>query len=98
PRGDSVTLDDLIQKLGPVEGDRDGMLAHCPAHDDAQASLRVTVSDKGKVLVKCRAGCATGDVMAALGMSLRDLATMTADGDLDFAPATSTDTPASPAD
>lgn len=45
---------------------------HCPAHDDSTPSLSVTDGDKG-VLVKCFAGCATGDVTHALGLELRDL-------------------------
>ena len=71
----------------------DGVLVHCPAHADSKESLRLTVSDKGKVLVRCRAGCETGDVMGAMGLTLRDLATMTPEG-ASFTPATSTDTPA----
>lgn len=79
--------------------DADGLRAHCPAHDDSHESLRVTVSDKGRVLVKCRAGCATGDVMAAVGLTMRDLATMEPGAEpLEFSPATSTDAPAPPAD
>ncbi len=81
------------------EGDRDGYRLHCPSHRDTEASLRVTVSKAGKVLVKCRAGCATADVLKSLGLTMRDLARMTpGDAPLDFAPATSTDAPASPAD
>lgn len=84
---------DLTEKLGAVEHTPDGLLATCPAHNDSHASLRVTVSDKGKVLLKCRAGCETPKVVKALGFTMRDLASMTAEG-FDFSPATSTDTPA----
>lgn len=89
-----MNLADLIALLGDTEPLADGVLAHCPAHGDSQASLRVTVSDRGKVLVKCRAGCETKDVLKAVGLSLRDLATMKP-GEVEFAPATSTDAPAS---
>lgn len=92
-----MTLSDFLRRLGEIEEDRDGYRAHCPAHADSHASLRVTVSDAGKVLVKCRAGCATGDVLAAVGLSMRDLATMKP-GEVDFTPATSQDVPASAAD
>lgn len=91
------TLTDFLARFDEEpEGDRDGYRLHCPAHEDSQASLRVTVSDAGKVLVKCRAGCATADVLKAKGLTMRDLATMTAsDEEIDFSRATSTDAPAS---
>ncbi|UIW13520.1 DNA primase/helicase [Arthrobacter phage Lizalica] len=93
-----MTLADLIARLDDVETTPDGYLVHCPAHNDSKQSLRLTVSDAGKVLLRCRAGCETKDVVAALGITMRDLATMTA-GDVDFsARATSQDVPASPAD
>ncbi|QNJ56537.1 DNA primase/helicase [Arthrobacter phage Elezi] len=93
-----MTLSDLIGRLDDVETTADGYLVHCPAHNDSKQSLRLTVSDKGKVLLRCRAGCETKDVVAALGLTMKDLATMTA-GDVDFtARATSQDVPASPAD
>ena len=91
------TLTEFLGRFDEApEGDHDGYRVHCPNHDDTQASLRITVSDKGKVLVKCRAGCPTPDVMKRVGYTMRDLATMTAsDEEIDFAKATSTDVPAS---
>ena len=46
--------------------------AQCPAHDDHNPSLSVT-GIEGQALVYCHAGCDTADVMAALGMTTRDL-------------------------
>lgn len=86
-------LDDFLNRL-PKDRliESDGYLVHCPAHDDSRQSLRVTVSDKGTVLVKCRAGCKTEDVMAAVDLSMRDLMHMTAEGVEAFIdPATSTE-------
>lgn len=92
------TLADLIATLDDVETTADGYLVHCPAHNDSKQSLRLTVSDSGKVLLKCRAGCQNTDVVKALGLTMRDLASMTA-GEVDFTSrATSQDVPASPAD
>ncbi|USL85056.1 DNA primase [Arthrobacter phage SWEP2] len=93
-----MTLAELIARLDDVEETPDGWLVHCPAHADSKQSLRLAVSDAGKVVMKCRAGCKTADVVAALGLTMRDLATMTA-GDLPTEKrATSQDVPASPAD
>jgi putative DNA primase/helicase len=89
-------LSDLLARFDDVENTPDGYLVHCPAHDDAQQSLRLTVSDTGKVLARCRAGCATPKVMESLGLTMRDLATMTA-GDVHLdKTATSQDVPADP--
>jgi P4 family phage/plasmid primase-like protien len=46
--------------------------AHCPAHEDAQASLSLT-KIKQQALMYCHAGCETKDVLAALGWKMRDL-------------------------
>ncbi|AYN55910.1 DNA primase/helicase [Microbacterium phage Coltrane] len=76
----SLPLQDFLAKLTIKEEERDGWLCKCPAHDDAKASLRVTVSEtSGKVLLKCRAGCANEDIMKAGGLTIKDLAAMTAD-------------------
>lgn len=92
----TVTLSDLLGRLNDVEETADGWLVHCPAHDDSQQSLRLTVSDADKVLMRCRAGCPTPKVVEALGMTMRDLATMTA-GDVDPSKHTvSQDVPAAP--
>ena len=91
-----TTLSDLLTTLGDVEETADGWLAHCAAHNDSQQSLRLTVSDAGRVLMRCRAGCPTPKVVEALGMTMRDLATMTA-GDVDPSKHTvSQDVPAAP--
>lgn len=90
----SLTLNDFLGRFDGTEEDTDGFRVHCPAHSDSQASLRIAVSDQGKVLVKCRAGCKTPDVLKELGLTLRDLATMKP-GDVDVQRATSTDAPAS---
>ena len=80
----------------PVLQEDDGFLTHCPAHSDTDPSLRIAVSDKGKILVKCRAGCDTKDVLAKLGVTFGQLVNMYADIEID--PATSTDAPADVAD
>ena len=40
--------------------------ARCPAHDDREPSLSISAGDKGKVLVRCHAGCEQARVIAAL--------------------------------
>ena len=47
--------------------------ARCPAHDDRNPSLSVREGPNGRALVHCHAGCETGEVLAALGLSMADL-------------------------
>jgi hypothetical protein len=42
--------------------------AHCPAHDDRNASLVVTEGDDGRVLVHCHTGCTFDEVVHACGL------------------------------
>ena len=66
-------LADLDTKLDKSKRTGDKILARCPAHDDKNASLSVTIGDNDCVLVHCFAGCPTEDVAAALGLTMRDL-------------------------
>ena len=43
-----------------------GWMARCPAHDDREPSLTIRDTDKGKVLVRCHAGCEQAKVIATL--------------------------------
>ena len=54
------------------EGSDGWMSAHCPAHDDNRPSLGVKEDDDGTLVVHCRAGCATVDVIAAIRELLED--------------------------
>lgn len=48
--------------------------ARCPAHDDRTASLSIGEPDNdGKILIHCHAGCSTADVIAHVGLEIRDL-------------------------
>jgi len=52
---------------------RDGANYRCPAHDDAHGSLSVAEGRDGRALVHCHAGCEARDVLAAIGLTERDL-------------------------
>ncbi len=66
-------LDVLLNRLERVQQSRRGYSARCPAHDDRQASLSVSVGDDGRILTHCFAGCAIVDVLGAVGLTLADL-------------------------
>lgn len=74
-----MKLSDFLAKFPVIEEAADGYVVHCPSHSDSNPSLRIGVSDK--VLLKCRAGCKTEDVLAELGITMRTLARMEVDSD-----------------
>ena len=66
-------LETVLSKLPAAKRTGRGWTAPCPAHDDRHPSLSVAEGDAGRVLLKCHAGCRTGDVVAALGLTMADL-------------------------
>lgn len=69
----ALTLSDFLGRFAEVREERDGYAVPCPAHADSRPSLRVALSDKGNLVLRCRRGCATKDVVAALGLRFADL-------------------------
>jgi hypothetical protein len=66
-------VDRLLERLELAKKSGKGWTARCPAHEDRHASLSVHEGDDGRVLVKCFAGCSAENIVAALGLELRDL-------------------------
>jgi len=64
----------LLQRLdGARETGPGRWLACCPAHDDRNPSLSIRETSDGTLLIHDFGGCAPGDVLAAIGLELRDL-------------------------
>ena len=64
----------LLSKLDKVKRTGAGRwLACCPAHADKGPSLSIRETDDGRVLVHCFAGCSAVEILAAVGLELRDL-------------------------
>lgn len=63
----------ILSRLKGVKPCGKGWKALCPAHDDRKPSLKVDEAEDGKVLLKCFAGCDTKDILAAIGLTMRDL-------------------------
>lgn len=66
-------LDLLLPRLEGVKRQGERYVARCPAHDDKSPSLSLARGEDGRALVRCWAGCETRDVLAAVGLELRDL-------------------------
>lgn len=70
----SAALEKLLRRLDKVMAAGSGRWkACCPAHKDTNPSLSIREAEDGKVLLHCWAGCSTRDILAAIGLELRDL-------------------------
>jgi hypothetical protein len=64
----------ILDRLERVKQTAPGRwLAQCPAHEDRSPSLSIRELDDGRVLLHDFGGCEVGDVLAAVGLELRDL-------------------------
>jgi hypothetical protein len=63
----------VLSKLPDARPNGQGWQCRCPAHEDQNSSLSIAEGDDGRALLKCHAGCATKDVVAALGIRMADL-------------------------
>jgi hypothetical protein len=74
----ATTPEELAELMGEdyeETGEADTIVTHCPAHNDRNPSLVVSLgkkrSRKGKLLLHCRAGCSHMEVLGALiGMNI----------------------------
>lgn len=73
----SAPIDLVLDKLGDYKlsskGGKGNWVACCPAHDDKRPSLAITEAEDGRILIHCRAGCTSLDVVYALGLDMKDL-------------------------
>ena len=66
-------IQEVLQRFEGVKASGGGQyMARCPCHDDRRQSLSIGTGEKGVVL-KCHAGCDTGDILASVGLEPRDL-------------------------
>ncbi len=65
-------IEKILGRLNGVRKRGDGWKAHCPVHDDREASLSINIRD-GIVLLNCFARCQTKAIIDAIGLDMRDL-------------------------
>lgn len=69
-----MNIEEFLSKLEKVEADGEGgWMACCPGHDDHNPSMHVNVGADGRILVKCFTGCSTEDIVAGMGLKMKDL-------------------------
>lgn len=69
-----MNVSEFLERLDKVKRAGSGWTARCPAHEDRSPSLSISNGDTGGIVLHCHAGCATEDVVAALGLEMKDLA------------------------
>lgn len=67
-------VDAMIMRLGKVREKGPGRwLACCPAHHDRSPSLAIRETSDGTILLHCFSGYSAMDVLAAIGLELKNL-------------------------
>ena len=67
------TVGRVLERLDRVERRNGYYTALCPAHDDRKPSLSISETDDGRALLHCHAGCKPENIVAELGLEMRDL-------------------------
>jgi len=67
-------LEQLFARLGDVTRSGAGWECRCPAHDDQNPSLSISLGDDDRILGHCHAGCPIESVMAAVDLPMSFLA------------------------
>lgn len=69
-----MSIEAILERLDGVRQTMQGKyIARCPAHEDKSPSLAFRAVDDGRVLMHCFAGCATEDVLTAIGLKFSDV-------------------------
>ena len=63
----------ILSKFNKKHKAGDGFNVPCPTHHDEKASLHVSEAPSKAALLYCHAGCRTEDIVAALGLEMKDL-------------------------
>jgi hypothetical protein len=66
-------FDRVVAHLEGVRRSGDSFIARCTAHEDVHPSLSIKETADGTVLLRCRAGCSTADIVRNAGLAWADL-------------------------
>ena len=69
----SARINNILAKLKKVKKHGSGWQASCPAHEDNNPSLSISIGVDGKILLHCHAGCSFDSIVQALGLYAKDL-------------------------
>lgn len=63
-----MKIDSILSRLTKVRKSGQGWTACCPAHPDQNQSLSFRVTDTGRLLAHCFAGCHFSEILESLGL------------------------------
>ncbi len=69
----TTNIEDIKSKLSNLRQCGQGWSARCPAHEDRNNSLSLSIGETGNILFKCHAGCAISAILTALELQASDL-------------------------
>jgi hypothetical protein len=69
-----MSIDLLLSRLNKVRRtSHNSWIACCPAHEDRKPSFTIRDAGDGRILLHCFGGCATENILAAVGMTWEDV-------------------------
>tara|TARA_R110000868_G_scaffold411073_1_gene701704 strand:+ start:293 stop:700 length:408 start_codon:yes stop_codon:yes gene_type:complete len=69
-----MKADEFVSRLKKVRRTSDqSWTACCPAHEDKSPSMAVREMPDGRILIHCFAECAIENILAAVGMTFKDI-------------------------
>lgn len=69
-----MIVENLLSRLEKVRATGTGTWTGiCPSHPDKSPSLAIRETEDGRVLIYCRAGCPTINILQAVGLEFSDL-------------------------
>lgn len=68
-----MNIEQILDTFDGVIEDGDGWLALCPVHGDSNPSLKISLTNEGRVLMVCRSqDCCFADIVAAVALTPSD--------------------------
>ena len=69
-----MSIEKLLSRLDKVKSTgRDRWLCSCPAHLDKSPSMHIRLEPDGRLLINCKAGCGTWDILQSIGLEWSDI-------------------------
>jgi hypothetical protein len=69
-----MNIEKLLSRLDKVKSTgKDRWTCSCPSHEDQSPSMHIKLDDSGRILINCKAGCATYDILQSIGLDWVDV-------------------------
>ena len=69
-----MTIETLLSRLEGVKSTGNNRwLCKCSAHDDKSPSMHIRHESDGRILINCKAGCGTYDILQSIGLDWSDI-------------------------